>query len=158
MKCDCGPVFCGEGIGDNRTMKSQVAQGFRAVKVLSIVIAFSTLPLPAQGPSVVRIERKPGGGFQLLRNGKPYFIKGGGGRNPETLLAAGGNSVRGGGDAANLPGELPPGHRRPGAVHLALEADRVGPVLLMCENIVRDIVIRLHGVYHWLIKFLHGAP
>jgi hypothetical protein len=82
----------------------------RTVKVLSIVIiAFSTLPLAAQdspseaqGPSVVRIERKPGGGFQLLRNGKPYFIKGGGGRNPETLLAAGGNSVRGGGDAANL--------------------------------------------------------
>ncbi|MBZ5581544.1 MAG: hypothetical protein LAQ30_04935 [Acidobacteriia bacterium] len=72
-------------------------------------MALSALSLPAQDPpaaggepSVVRIARKPDGGFQLLRNGKPYFIKGGGGRDPATLLAAGGNSVRGGGDAANL--------------------------------------------------------
>jgi hypothetical protein len=58
--------------------------------------------MAADSPSVVRIERKPDGGFQLLRNGKPYFIKGGGGQNPAVLVAAGGNSVRGGGSAENL--------------------------------------------------------
>jgi len=79
----------------------------RLAALFSFVIVLSALPLLAQTtpigePSVVRIERRPDGGFQLLRNGKPYFIKGGGGQNPFTLLAAGGNSVRGGGDAASL--------------------------------------------------------
>ncbi len=54
------------------------------------------------GPSVVRIERKADGGFQLLRNGEPYFIKGGGARYATELVAAGGNSVRGGGTAETL--------------------------------------------------------
>jgi len=77
--------------------------------MLGVIFVLSTAPMFAQagppaanGPSVVRIERKPDGGFQLMRNGKPYFIKGGGGQNPATLLAAGGNSVRGGGSAESL--------------------------------------------------------
>ncbi len=45
-------------------------------------------------PSVVRLE-KTDQGFQLLRNGKPYFIKGAGGDGSRKLLVtAGGNSVR----------------------------------------------------------------
>jgi hypothetical protein len=71
--------------------------------VLGVSLIVAGLPvMAADNPSVVRIERKPDGGFQLLRNGKPYFIKGGGGQNPAVLVAAGGNSVRGGGSAENL--------------------------------------------------------
>jgi hypothetical protein len=48
----------------------------------------------AQRPSIVRIVRGAEG-FQLLRDGKPYFVKGaGGGDYLERLKAAGGNSIR----------------------------------------------------------------
>ena len=55
-------------------------------------------------------------------------------RHAVTRLDAGGDEA--GGDVANLPGELAPGHRRPGAVHLALQTDRVGPVLRIREDII----------------------
>ncbi|MGB6220644.1 glycoside hydrolase family 2 TIM barrel-domain containing protein [Haloferula sp.] len=43
----------------------------------------------------VRLEKKAGGGWQLLRSGEPYFIKGAGGdKHLEDLVAAGGNSIR----------------------------------------------------------------
>jgi hypothetical protein len=46
------------------------------------------------GPSVVRLV-KTDAGYQLVRNGEPYFIKGGGGeRELKALATAGGNSVR----------------------------------------------------------------
>ncbi len=49
--------------------------------------------LPAE-PSVVKIE-KTDGGFQLMHNGRPYFINGaGGGSRMEDLVKAGGNSIR----------------------------------------------------------------
>jgi hypothetical protein len=71
--------------------------------LVAVFVAMTAAPLvAADGPSVVRIEKKADGGFQLLRNGQPYFIKGGGGRNPAQLVAAGGNSVRGGGSVENL--------------------------------------------------------
>jgi hypothetical protein len=48
------------------------------------------------GPIVVRVAPKPGGGFQLLRGGRPYFIKGVGLENGTIAAAkqAGANSVR----------------------------------------------------------------
>jgi hypothetical protein len=49
---------------------------------------------PAGKPSVVKVV-KTAGGWQLLRDGKPYFIKGAGGDGSrKALAAAGGNSVR----------------------------------------------------------------
>jgi hypothetical protein len=53
------------------------------------------LAAPAkEKPAVVRVV-KAGGGWQLLRNAKPYFIKGAGGDGSRALLArAGGNSIR----------------------------------------------------------------
>ena len=74
-------------------------------------------------------------------------------RHPATRLDAGRDEASG--EAANLPGELAPGHRRPGALHLALETGRVGPVLRIRENIIRDIVIGLHDIYHGHREFLH---
>src|SRR5579871_2867025 len=48
----------------------------------------------ASAPSVVKVTQT-GKGFALLRNGQPYFIRGGGGHHYlETLRAAGGNSIR----------------------------------------------------------------
>jgi hypothetical protein len=62
------------------------------------MLRYFVLPLAAAAlsaePSVVKIVTR-GEGFQLLRNGQPYFIKGGGGgRYLEPLVAAGGNSIR----------------------------------------------------------------
>ena len=53
----------------------------------------SAVSAPA-GPSVVTIEHTADG-WQLLRNGEPYFIKGAGGNESlDKLVAAGGNSIR----------------------------------------------------------------
>ncbi len=63
-----------------------------------------TRAAPSAG-DVVRLV-KTGQGFQLTRNGRPYFIKGAGGDGPLALLrACGGNSVRTWG-ADNLDGVL----------------------------------------------------
>ncbi len=52
------------------------------------------MPLPVRVPSVVRLT-KTDKGYQLIRNGDPYFIKGAGGRDRlEDLVQAGGNSIR----------------------------------------------------------------
>jgi hypothetical protein len=49
---------------------------------------------PEEKPAVVRVV-KDENGWQLLRNGQPYFIKGAGGDGSRALLAqAGGNSIR----------------------------------------------------------------
>lgn len=48
----------------------------------------------SSSPSVVKV-RKTAEGFALVRNGQPYFIKGGGGEHYlETLQVSGGNSLR----------------------------------------------------------------
>jgi len=45
-------------------------------------------------PSTVKVVQTPNG-YQLLKNGRPYFIKGAGGsRYLDALVAAGGNSIR----------------------------------------------------------------
>ncbi|MBL8049382.1 MAG: hypothetical protein JNJ45_11945 [Chthonomonas sp.] len=53
-----------------------------------------SLMQPKTKNSVVRLEGKPGS-FKLIRNGKPYFIKGAGGSGSRQLfLEVGGNSTR----------------------------------------------------------------
>lgn len=61
-----------------------------------LALAASLLPwTAAHAGSVVKIEKTPEGGFELMRDGAPYFIKGAGGtKNLEDLVKYGGNSIR----------------------------------------------------------------
>lgn len=62
--------------------------------------------LPASAVSVVKVAKKAGGGYQLLRDGQPYFIKGAGGDGSKpNLKALGANSWRTWG-ADNLDDQL----------------------------------------------------
>src|SRR5436305_489292 len=63
--------------------------------LLACLATVPTAAAPAKGkPSLVRVV-KSGDGWQLLRDGQPYFIKGAGGDGSRALLArAGGNSIR----------------------------------------------------------------
>ncbi|UEG53705.1 hypothetical protein LLH06_01795 [Mucilaginibacter daejeonensis] len=69
------------------------------MKIFSMLLAlvagaFFTLNCHAQGPVPVKVKATKDG-FELLRNGKPYFIKGAGGTNYTDRLARyGGNSIR----------------------------------------------------------------
>ena len=71
------------------------------VTVLATVICFSALGAerstaesPVRKPVEVKIVKNDSG-YELLRDGKPYFIKGAGGwTRLKELAAAGGNSVR----------------------------------------------------------------
>ena len=67
------------------------------MKLLLLACPFLLLvgALNAATPSGVQVIRKVAG-FELLHNGAPYFIKGGGGAEEalEALAQAGGNSVR----------------------------------------------------------------
>ncbi len=69
---------------------SQLAIGAMTLGAMS-----SCSPVPAQAaPSVVKLV-KTGAGFQLMRNGQPYLIKGAGGDGDKTMLRAiGANSFR----------------------------------------------------------------
>src|SRR5690606_18056851 len=68
--------------------------------ILSIIlicfIPFVAIPQSDRSSGAVKVEvKKSGSGFQLLRGGKPYFIKGAGGTSYMDRIAAyGGNSVR----------------------------------------------------------------
>src|SRR4051812_27672895 len=68
-----------------------------AVSALALAAAavLGTAHTPAAGaPIVVKLVHK-NAGFQLTRDGKPYFIKGAGGDGPKALLRdCGGNSIR----------------------------------------------------------------
>jgi len=66
------------------------------------LFVLATAALAAQTPSKVSIVKTPQGPFQLLRNGQPYFVKGGAQRYLDHLIAAGGNSVRSWGAATEL--------------------------------------------------------
>ncbi|MEI6491036.1 MAG: glycoside hydrolase family 2 TIM barrel-domain containing protein [Verrucomicrobiota bacterium] len=57
-------------------------------------LIFSAVPLAGAG-SVVKVEKKADGAYQLLRDGKPFFINGAGGtQNLDQLVKYGGNSIR----------------------------------------------------------------
>lgn len=61
---------------------------------LVLILASTTLFADDLKPSVVKVVSR-GGGWQLTRNGQPYVIKGvGGDKRLDTLVAAGGNSIR----------------------------------------------------------------
>ncbi|QJX47775.1 hypothetical protein HMJ29_12820 [Hymenobacter taeanensis] len=67
------------------------------MKLLLCISLFSlSLAACAQPTSSVKVEvKKVNGRYELLRGGKPYFIKGaGGGQFPERVKAYGGNSIR----------------------------------------------------------------
>lgn len=65
-----------------------------AVSVLGLLAGPQAVSGQKGGP--VRVEvKKEGEGYRLLRDGKPYFIKGAGGRDAlDRLAAAGANSIR----------------------------------------------------------------
>lgn len=71
----------------------------RAIAQAIIIVFLSGLcPIAAQAgggtPTVVKVQRDETG-YHLVRDGKPYVIKGAGGRvYLETLKEAGGNSLR----------------------------------------------------------------
>ena len=61
---------------------------------LALLLSLASLGATAPA-STVTVERSPEGKFTLLRDGKPYFIKGAGGQSHlDTLVACGGNTIR----------------------------------------------------------------
>jgi hypothetical protein len=61
---------------------------------VGVYLALMPLTLAAT-PSIVRVEKNSEGTFQLIRDGKPFFIRGVGGSNHlEQLTVLGGNSLR----------------------------------------------------------------
>ncbi|NDK15467.1 MAG: hypothetical protein AUJ96_16350 [Armatimonadetes bacterium CG2_30_66_41] len=93
---------------EQRRQLSSSFTSFTAVVALTVLVAAG--PILAQPPGArgaARVELvHADAGWQLLRGGKPYFVKGAGGDGPKELLAqAGGNSVRTWG-ADNLGKEL----------------------------------------------------
>ncbi|MEI8340582.1 MAG: glycoside hydrolase family 2 TIM barrel-domain containing protein, partial [Verrucomicrobiota bacterium] len=77
-----------------------------AVPLLGAAL-FLGASIPGQSAATPTKVIKSGGGFQLQRDGKPYFIKGGGGGgSKEILVQCGGNSFRTWGVGADTPGEL----------------------------------------------------
>src|SRR5436305_2617109 len=82
-------------------MKPIIALSSTVIAPLLVVLACAaapraaTVPSPGQEhPAAVKLVKQEGG-FRLLRDGQPYFIKGAGGDGSKELLrACGGNSVR----------------------------------------------------------------
>jgi hypothetical protein len=73
------------------TVRTRTLPGIVAVAVL--LLGFATMVAEAE-PAEVRIE-KHGDGYRMLRDGKPYFIRGAGGSEKlDVLAASGGNSIR----------------------------------------------------------------
>src|ERR1039458_8363785 len=64
-------------------------------------------PQKSGGPVKVEVRKTADGKWELLRGGKPYFVKGGGGDySREVLVGDGGNSIRLWGMDANTRKEL----------------------------------------------------
>jgi hypothetical protein len=84
------------------------------VLTLAIVLGFAAMaaqaadePAAASGAVKVQVVKKDDGSYQLLRDGKPYFIKGAGGdASKKILVEVGGNSFRTWGIGQDTPGQL----------------------------------------------------
>lgn len=77
--------------------------------ILSIIAIFQTISAVA---IPVELVKNSNGNWQLLRDGKPYFIKGAGGDNSkEMLAAAGANSFRTWGVSDDLEHQLDEAHK-----------------------------------------------
>lgn len=93
---------------------------------MALATSFEAASFAQQENKPVKVEiRKSADGFKMFRGGKPYFIKGAGGRSlMEKLKAAGGNSIR-------------TWDTRVG--HLVLnEADKMGLTVTMGLNVARE--------------------
>lgn len=78
------------------------------------LVAFAlVLPLTAAAEAIpVEVVRRPEGGWQLLRGGAPWVIRGAGGdASKEMLAAAGGNTFRTWGVGSDLQEQLDEAHR-----------------------------------------------
>ncbi len=65
------------------------------IRILLILLAFVGASVVWAQPIPVEVVETADGGWQLLRGGEPYFIKGAGGDGPKhSLAAAGGNAFR----------------------------------------------------------------
>lgn len=93
----------------------------------SIVLTINCFTVDAwQGGKVLKVDvKKTAAGYTLLRDGKPYFVKGAGGTfKMEELKAAGGNSVRTwGSDGGDL---------------ILNEAEKLGLTVTMGLNVARE--------------------
>ncbi len=75
-------------------MNTTHVRRLRRCQALLGALALASSMLCAAEPSTVTIEKR-GSGYQMLRNGKPYYINGAGGSQKlDVLAAAGGNSIR----------------------------------------------------------------
>lgn len=67
----------------------------RSLRRLLLPLAVFGAVLTLEAGSVVKVDKKADGGFELLRDGKPFFINGAGGtQNLAQLVKYGGNSIR----------------------------------------------------------------
>ena len=67
----------------------------RGRRLILVAAALSFAVVPVLRASPVSIAQGGDGGYTLVRDGKPFFIRGGGGKDHlETLVACGGNSIR----------------------------------------------------------------
>jgi len=88
---------------------------FYLPRLISISLLFLLILVPASEilgqPIPVEVVQNENGDWQLLRGGKPYFVKGAGGDGPKELLAASGaNTFRTWGVGENLENQLDEAH------------------------------------------------
>ncbi|MCC3153227.1 glycoside hydrolase family 2 TIM barrel-domain containing protein [Hymenobacter sp. BT770] len=102
--------------------KRAVLAGMLPLAVLAIFPLVATRPAPA---AAVKVEvRQTNGRYELLRAGKPYFVRGaGGGKFPERIAAYGGNSIRTWG-TADAPRVLDAAHANGLTVMMGLDVAR----------------------------------
>jgi hypothetical protein len=82
-----------------------------ATLALVVSLALAAHPAPAGAQAIKTELRQADGGFQLYRDGKPFFIQGAGGdASRQLLVASGGNSFRTWG-AENLDAKLAEAHK-----------------------------------------------
>ena len=75
-------------------MKNHFSRCLAPVALAAVSLALTAAAYPPAGPVKVTV-RQAQGQYELLRGGRPYFVKGAGGSQyPERIAAYGGNSIR----------------------------------------------------------------